>query len=63
MIIESIVVKDNIGYLDAIVEYCEKNNMEIETAASHCNTKIKACLQSEASDLNLLKEKLTRLPI
>lgn len=63
MIVESIVAKDNIGYMDAVVDYCDRTGMEIETAAAHCNAKIKACMELEASDLNLLKEKLNKLPI
>lgn len=62
-LIENIVASDNIGYMDAIAEYCERNEMEIETAAKLCSTNIKDKLLSEASDLNLLKEKINKLPV
>lgn len=61
--IEHIVSQNNITYIDAITEYCERYEIEIETAASMCNMKIKQMLESEASDLNMLKEKISRLPV
>lgn len=50
--------KKNIPYIDAIVLYCEKNELEIETAATMirmCPT-IKAKIESEAADLNYIKQ-------
>ena len=49
--------------MDAIVDYCDNNEMEIESAAKLVNTKIKESIKLEASDLNLLKEKVVKLPI
>ena len=52
-----------VSYMDAIVWYCEKHELEIETAAKMINTKIKETIAIEASKLNLMKEKINSLPI
>ena len=61
--IEKIVIDKKIPYMDAIVHYCDRNEMEIETAAKLINSKIKQSIASEASDLNMMKEKINKLPI
>ncbi len=63
LIIEQIVLDKKLSYMDAIVDYCDNNEMEIESAAKLVNTKIKESIKLEASDLNLLKEKVVKLPI
>jgi hypothetical protein len=62
--IEKLVCELKTDYMDAVVHYCEKNDIELETAASiiRSNGKIKAIIQNEAEDLNLLP-KTTRLPL
>lgn len=62
--IETLVVEHKIDYIDAVVYYCEKNNLEIETAASIIkgNAKFKAMLQNEGEALNMLP-KTAKLPI
>lgn len=54
----------NIDYMDAVIHYCEKNNLEIEAAASliRNNQRIKARLRSEAEDLNFLPKR-AKLPL
>ena len=61
--VEKIVIKYNIEYMDAVIFFCEKNNIEIETAASiiKSNLKIKSKLQLEAENLNFLP-KSAKLP-
>ena len=49
--------------MDAIVHYCQKNDIEIETGAKLVNTIIKSKLEAEASELNCLKEKSAKLPV
>jgi|TARA_A100001037_G_C14673015_1_gene423935 hypothetical protein len=63
MRIEELVCELNIPYMDAIVHYCENNEIEIETAAKLLNSKIKQSIASEASDLNMMKEKINKLPV
>ena len=61
--IERIVNTFNIDYMDAVIHFCEKNNIEVETAASiiRSNLKIKSRLQLEAESLNFLP-KSAKLP-
>ncbi len=61
--IEKLVIDKKIPYMDAIVHYCDRNDMEIETAAKLINNKIKQSIALEASDLNMMKEKINKLPI
>ena len=63
MRIEELVCELNIPYMDAIVHYCENHEIEIETAAKLINSKIKQSIASEASDLNMMKEKINKLPV
>ena len=62
--IESLVVELRTDYMDAVVHYCDKNNIELETAASiiKSNSKFNAIIQNEGEDLNLLP-KTAKLPL
>ena len=63
-IIEEVVIDKRIPYMDAIVWYCEKNEMEVEVAAKLLNGIIKAKIEAEAIDLNFLSTpKGSKLPI
>ena len=54
--IEAYVIEHKLDYLDAVLHYCEKNSLEIETVASmiRSSSKIKAKIQQEAEDNNYL---------
>lgn len=62
--IDKIVESKRVNYLDAVIIFCELNNIEIETAASLIkgSAKMKARLQNDAEDLNYLP-KTRKLPI
>jgi hypothetical protein len=62
--VEQLVTEKKMEYIDAVVYYCEKNNMEIETAAQLIkqNQKFKAKIRTEAETLNFLP-KTSKLPI
>jgi len=62
--IEHIASDKNIDYIDAVVHYCSKTGMEIETAAELIkkNAKIKAKLKSDAESIGYLP-KTAKLPI
>lgn len=62
--IEALVCELRTDYMDAVVYYCEKNNLELETAAAIIkgNSKFKAIIQNEGEDLNLLP-KTAKLPL
>ena len=51
-----------LSYMDAVMHYCDLNNMEPETAAQLVNTKLKAQIREEAEVLNFLP-KTAKLPI
>jgi len=63
MKIEQVVKDKRIGYFDAVIWYCEQNEIEIETGAKLINTIIKKKIEAEASDMNCLKEKSAKLPV
>lgn len=62
--IEILCRDKNIEYIDAIVFWCEKNNLEVETAAYWIkkDPTMKSKVQAEAENLNILKRG-ARLPI
>ena len=62
--IEELCRDKNIERIDAVVMWCEKNNLEIETAAYWIkrDATMKSKIQAEAEDLNILKRG-ARLPV
>ena len=62
VIIEPIVCDKRISYMDAIVHYCENNELEVESAAKLINTIIKSKIECEAQELNFLP-KTSKLPL
>lgn len=62
-IIENMVHSDsNVGYVDAIVHYCEENEIEIEDVQKLVCPTLKEKLRYEAQNLNYI-EKCGRLPL
>ena len=53
--IEAIVKNDNLGYIDAIVAYCEKNAIDVESVPKLISKPLKEKLKWEATELNYLK--------
>ena len=45
ILIEEIVIEKRLSYMDAIVHYCDNNEMEIESAAKLVNSKIKESIK------------------
>ena len=62
--VEKLCRDKNIEYIDAVVFWCEKNNLEIETAAYWIKKDpvMRSKIQLEAENLNVLKRG-ARLPI
>lgn len=54
---------NNTGYIDAIVTFCGKNNIEVESVKKLLTTSLKEKIQDEAEGLNLLKIKTGKLPL
>ena len=54
--IESIVHENNdMSYIDAIVFFCEKNNLDVDSIPKLVAKPLKEKLKAEAIELNLLK--------
>jgi hypothetical protein len=62
MMIMQIAIKEKIDHMDAITTYCERNNLEIEIAASLINESLKSIIEGEAMELRYLPRG-GRLPI
>lgn len=61
--VEDFVAKTLCSYMDAIITLAEKKNMELESVAKMLNSIIKQKVEAEASDINMLKVKICKLPI
>ena len=57
LMIEGIVREKRITYMDAIIDYCDKNDIDLTTVKSIVNKSLKEKIKSEAVDLKMLKEK------
>jgi hypothetical protein len=62
--IESIVIEKRLEYFDAVLYYCEKTGLELETAADliRKNAKLKARIKQDAENQGYLA-KTAKLPI
>jgi hypothetical protein len=63
LIIEEIVQKNSLSYMDAILKYTDNIDGEIEAVAKTLNKSIKDKLEMEAQELHMMKKKSTKLPI
>ena len=54
--IEKIVLKTKQPYIDAIVQYCEDNTIDIESVNKLISKPLKEKIRVEAMDLNYLKK-------
>ena len=55
LLIEDIVKKKKISYLDAVLDYCETNDIDTGTVSSLINKSLKEKIQIEAENLKLIK--------
>ena len=64
LIIEGIVKEKRIPYLDAVVKYCDENEIDTATVGPLINKQLKEKIQREAEKLNLVEKSSTAvLPI
>ena len=65
LIIEGVVKdKSPITYMDAIIWYCEQNQIEVESVGRLISKALKEKIQVEASKANLIKvEQTGKLPV
>lgn len=62
--IENLIVEKQMEYIDAVVHWCESNDIEVDLAANliKSNAVLLSKIQSEAESLNILK-RTAKLPI
>ena len=56
MDIEKIVVDEQLNYIDAIIHYCEINNIEVESVTKLISKPLKERLKWDAIRLNFMKK-------
>jgi hypothetical protein len=61
--IEKMVNQLSCSYIDAIVKFCEDNDLEIERVPTLLSSHLKSKVEEEASDLKMLKVRVNRLEI
>ena len=54
--VEKIAYENSMNYIDAIVFYCEKNGIEIETVSKLISKPLKEKLKYDAQKLNYIKK-------
>jgi hypothetical protein len=54
--IEALVLNTNMNYIDAIVLYCEKNGIEIESVGKLISKPLKDKVKFDATELNYLNK-------
>jgi len=54
--IEKIVVNEEINYIDAICQYCENNDIEVESVSKLMSKPLKERLKYDAIQLNFMKK-------
>ena len=62
MMIMEMAISERIDHMDAITTYCERNNLEIEVAATLINESLKSIIEGEAMELRFLPRG-SRLPL
>jgi hypothetical protein len=62
MHIEKEAIKRKIGCFEALLEYCEQKGIEPVAVATMITSSLKAKIQAEAEEMNLLK-KTAKLPV
>jgi hypothetical protein len=50
------------GYIDVLIDFCVKEEIEIESVKKLLTSSLKEKIKEEAESLNLLKEKTSKLP-
>jgi hypothetical protein len=62
--IESIVKSDDMTYIEAIVQYCEDHNLDVESVPKLLSKPLKERIKCEAIQLNCLrKSSRAKLPL
>jgi len=62
IMIMNLAIKEKIDHMDAVTTYCDRNNLEIEVAASLINDSLQGIIEGEAMELRFLPRG-SRLPL
>jgi len=62
MNIENIALKKNITHMEAVLDYCQRNDLEPDTVGNLISKSLKEKIEANARDLNFLP-KQAQLPI
>ena len=62
LLIEEKVKTKRMSYMDAIILYCEENGIDPSNTKALINKTLKEKVAYEAQNLNMLKEKVAKLP-
>jgi hypothetical protein len=62
MNIENIVIEKNITHMDAVLDYCQRNELEPDTVGRLISKSLKEKIEANARELNFLP-KQAQLPI
>lgn len=54
--VETLVSNDAMSYIDAIIHYCDNNDIELETVPKLISKPLKEKLRHEAQQLNFIKK-------
>ena len=54
--VETLVNSDSMSYIDAIIHYCETNDIELESVPKLISKPLKEKLKYEAQQLNYMKK-------
>ena len=63
LLVEELVKDKKMSYMDAILMYCKDNGIDPSGVSSLINKHLKEKIAFEAQELNMLKEKKSKLPI
>lgn len=61
--IEKLATTSDITYIDAIVQYCQDKDLDIESVSGLISPILKEKLQYEAENLNMIPKTTTKLPL
>lgn len=57
--VEKFVLSTGASYMEAIVELCDKREIEVEVAAKLLTPHVKSIIEKEAMDLNMVQKRST----
>jgi hypothetical protein len=60
--IEERVIKEKIGYMDAVISYCNEIDIDVESISKLINVSLKERIRTEAEEFNFIKKR-GKLPL